>query len=272
VTPTSKTTKAAPAVAVTPTNKMPKIALASFMGTAIEFYDFNIYGTAAALVFAYAFFPALGEYAGTVVSFATLGVAFVARPFGAILFGHFGDRLGRKRTLVATMLTMGVATVLVGALPTAGTIGVAAPILLVLLRIGQGLAAGGEWAGAALLTSENAPRERRGFWAMFTNLGGAAANMLALSTFLVTSLVMSDETFVDYGWRFPFLVSAVLVIFGLYVRLKLDDTPVFKRQVASSGTSSLPFKEAFRHQWKQILLGAGALLMAFSFGYLAPPT
>ncbi|WP_435111714.1 MFS transporter [Nocardiopsis synnemataformans] len=247
---------------------MRKVALASFMGTVIEFYDFIIYGTAAALVFSQVFFPALGTHAGTVVSFATLGVAFVARPVGAILFGHFGDRMGRKRTLITTMLTMGVATVLIGLLPTAESIGVVAPILLILMRIAQGLAAGGEWAGAALFTSENAPKGRRGFWAMFTNLGGAAANMLAATTFLVTSVFMSDATFVSYGWRIPFVLSALLVVFGLYVRLKLDDTPVFTQQAKNGGTSSLPFKEAVRNQWKQILLSAGTLLLAFALNYM----
>jgi len=255
-------------VAQPPKNKMHKVAFASFIGTVVEFYDFGIYATAAALVFAHAFFPALGDYAGTVVSFATLGVAFVARPVGAILFGHFGDRLGRKRTLVATMTLMGVATVLIGLLPTAGSIGVVAPIVLVLLRVAQGLAAGGEWAGAALFTSEHAPKARRGFWAMFTNLGGAVANILSLSTFLVAALYMSDETFAAWGWRVPFLISIVLVAVGLYVRLKLEETPVFADEARQHGASALPFKEAFAKQWKEIFLGAGTLLTAFSFGYI----
>ncbi|HEY5853533.1 MAG TPA: MFS transporter [Aldersonia sp.] len=266
--PMTRRPLASPAADAASGKRMRKVALASFMGTVIEFYDFIIYGTAAALVFSEVFFPALGPREGTIVSFATLGVAFVARPFGAVLFGHFGDRLGRKRTLIATMLTMGVSTVLIGLLPSADKIGAVAPVLLIVLRVAQGLAAGGEWAGAALFTSENAPKHRRGFWSMFTNLGGAVANMLAASTFLITSFTMSDETFAAYGWRIPFLLSAVLVVFGLYIRLKLDDTPVFKEQAATGGTSSLPFAEAFRYQWKQIVLGAGTLLMAFSFNYL----
>lgn len=249
-------------------NKMPKVALASFMGTVIEFYDFGIYGTAAALVFASSFFPALGEQAGTVVAFATLGIAFAARPLGAILFGHWGDRLGRKRTLLATMLLMGVATVLIGLLPTAATIGIAAPIILIVLRVAQGIAAGGEWGGAALFTSENAPRGSRGFWAMFTNLGGAVANMLALTTFLITDLTMSDETFAAWGWRVPFLLSVLLVAVGLYIRLKIEETPVFAKEVGTRGRSALPIKEAFAHQWQSILLGAGALVTAFAFGYI----
>lgn len=264
------TTPITSTAATTTAPKMRKVALASFMGTVIEFYDFGIYATAAALVFAHAFFPALGQQAGTVVSYATLGVAFVARPLGSILFGHFGDRLGRKRTLIYTMSLMGLATVLIGLLPTAATIGAVAPIILVVLRIAQGVAAGGEWAGAALFTSEHAPKERRGFWAMFTNLGGAFANILALGTFLLTGLYMSDETFAAWGWRLPFLISIVLVAVGLYVRLRIEETPVFQaeaqRRRADGG--GLPFKEAFTHQWKEILLGAGALVMAFSLGYV----
>lgn len=250
------------------TNKMPKVAFASFMGTVIEFYDFGIFGTAAALVFAHAFFPALGTFAGTVVSFATLGVAFVARPFGSILFGHFGDRLGRKKTLISTMLMMGVATVLIGVLPTAANAGIIAPILLVLLRITQGVAAGGEWAGAALFTSENAPSDRRGFWSMFTNLGGAVANILALTTFFVTGLLMSNETFIAWGWRIPFLLSIVLVAVGLYTRFKLEESPVFAAEVKKRGTSKLPFMDALSNQWKEILLGAGAIVSFFAFGYV----
>lgn len=257
-----------PASTATP-RKMRRVAFASFMGTVIEFYDFGIYATAAALVFANAFFPALGAHAGTVVSYATLGVAFVARPLGSILFGHFGDRLGRKRTLIATMSLMGAATVLIGLLPTATSIGIAAPVALVVLRIAQGLAAGGEWAGAALFTSEHSPEDRRGFWAMFTNLGGAFANILALGTFLITGLTMTDETFVAWGWRLPFLISIVLVFVGLYARLRIEETPAFeaeaKRRRQGDG---LPFKEAFAHQWREILLGAGALVMAFSLGYV----
>lgn len=249
-------------------NKMPKVALASFMGTVIEFYDFGIYGTAAALVFASTFFPALGDQAGTVVSFATLGIAFAARPLGAILFGHWGDRLGRKRTLLATMLLMGVATVLIGLLPSAATIGIAAPVILITLRVAQGIAAGGEWGGAALFTSENAPPASRGFWAMFTNLGGAVANILALTTFLITGLTMSDETFVAWGWRIPFLISVVLVAVGLYIRLKIEETPVFAKEVQNNGRAGLPIKEAIANQWQTILLGSGALLAAFAFGYI----
>lgn len=260
-----------PGEAAPPTapRKMRKVAFASFMGTVIEFYDFSIYGTAAALVFASAFFSALGPQAATVVSFASLGVAFVARPLGSILFGHFGDRLGRKRTLIATMSTMGAATVLIGLLPTSTSIGVAAPILLVVLRIAQGLAAGGEWAGAALFTSEHSPKDRRGFWAMWTNLGGAIANVVALTVFLLAALYMSDATFADWGWRVPFLLSVVLVGVGLYVRLRIEETPAFEIEARRRRDGGgLPFKEAIAAGWKQILLGAGSLVMAFSLGYI----
>jgi MFS family permease len=249
-------------------NKMPKVAFASFMGTVIEFYDFNIFATASALVFATAYFPALGAQAGTIVVFATLGVAFVARPLGSIIFGHFGDRLGRKQTLITTMTLMGVSTVLIGLLPTAATVGVVAPIVLVTLRIAQGVAAGGEWAGAALFTAENAPKASRGFWGMFTNLGGAVANILALSTFLLASLFMTDATFADWGWRVPFLLSLGLFAVGLYVRLKLEETPVFATEAKQGEPRKLPFKEAFTNQWQQILLAAGTLVASFAFGYI----
>jgi MFS family permease len=257
----------APSLPIAPV-KMRRIAFASFVGTLVEFFDFSIYGTAAALVFPKVFFPALGPAAGTVASFAVFGVAFVARPFGSILFGHFGDRLGRKRTLIATMLTMGIATVLVGAMPTTDQIGVAAPILIVLLRILQGLAAGGEWAGAVLFTSENAPKAKRGVWSMLPSLGSATATTIANATFFFTSLGMSDATFSSWGWRVPFLASIVLVIVGLWVRLRVDETAVFKKEVARAGASRIPFLEAFRSQPRSILLATGTAIILFPFSYI----
>jgi MFS family permease len=247
---------------------MVKVAIASMMGTVIEFYDFLIFAAAAALVFGQVFFPALGEAAGTAASFATLGVAFVARPFGAVLFGHLGDRLGRKRTLIATMLLMGSSTVLIGLLPTPATIGVAAPIILVVLRVCQGFAAGGEWAGAVLFTSEHAPNDKRGFWSMFTNLGGAIASLLSLGTFFIADLIMSKADFLAYGWRIPFLLSGVLMLFGLWMRLTLVETPVFEQEKATSANTQLPFIEALQRQWREILLGGGALLMPFALYYM----
>lgn len=251
-----------------PDTPMVKVAIASLMGTVIEFYDFLIFAAAAALVFGQVFFPALGEAAGTAAAFATLGVAFVARPFGAVLFGHLGDRLGRKRTLIATMLLMGSSTVLIGLLPTPATIGVAAPVILVVLRVCQGFAAGGEWAGAVLFTSEHAPNDKRGFWSMFTNLGGAIASLLSLGTFFVADLAMSDADFLSYGWRIPFLLSGVLMLFGLWMRLTLAETPVFEQEKATGGQTQLPFVEAVRCQWREILLGGGALLMSFALYYM----
>jgi MFS family permease len=247
---------------------MKKVAAASFIGTVIEFYDFGIYGTAAALVFPQIFFPALGPAAGTVASFAALGVAFVARPFGSVLFGHLGDRLGRKKTLIATMLLMGISTILVGLMPTAAAIGIAAPILIVVLRILQGLAAGGEFAGAVLFSSENAPKAKRGFWAMMPSLGGGGAILLANLTFFLTAVLMSSETFLAWGWRVPFLASFLLVIFGLWVRLNVEETPVFKNQIARAGAARLPFAEAFKNQPRQILLATGAITMTFALTYI----
>ncbi|TWH10300.1 putative MFS family arabinose efflux permease [Rhodococcus rhodochrous J45] len=247
---------------------MKKVATASFIGTVIEFYDYNIYGVAAALVFPTVFFPALGAVAGTVASFATLGVAFVARPFGSVLFGHFGDRLGRKKTLIVTMMLMGVATLLVGLMPTATQIGVAAPILIVVLRILQGLAAGGEWGGAVLFVSEHAPKAKRGFWAMFPSLGGGGAIILANATFFGTAVGMSDETFLAWGWRIPFLASILLVAVGLWVRLSIDETPVFAKQIKNHGVARTPFLDAFKSQPRQVLLATGAAAFTMSLTYI----
>ena len=257
-----------PKVSNSTDTSMVRVAIASLVGTVIEFYDFLIFAAAAALVFGHVFFPALGEAAGTAAAFGTLGVAFIARPIGAILFGHIGDRLGRKRTLISTMVVMGLATVLLGLLPTPATIGVAAPILLVVLRLFQGLAAGGEWAGAVLFTSEHAPNDKRGFWSMFTNLGGAIASLLALGTFFIADLTMSQAEFQSYGWRIPFLLSAVLLLFGLWIRLKTAETPVFEQEKAHGAKTELPVIEALRRQWREILLGGGALLMPFALYYM----
>ncbi|GAA4432769.1 MHS family MFS transporter [Actinokineospora soli] len=249
------------------TTPMRRVALASCAGTTIEFYDFFIYGTAAALVFPKVFFPALGEAAGTVASFATFAVAFGARPLGAVLFGHFGDRLGRKKTLISTLLLMGIATVLIGCLPSAASIGVAAPLLLVLLRIAQGLAVGGEWAGATLLAAEYAPPAKRGLYAVFPQLGPALAFALSSTTFLIVNLFVGETSaaFIEWGWRVPFLLSAVLLAVGLYVRLAIEETPMF---VKADRVATAPIVGAFRHQWREILLAAGSLAMLFAFFYI----
>jgi metabolite-proton symporter len=251
-----------------PRNKMGRVAFASLIGTTIEFYDFFIYGTAAALVFESVFFPALGTAAGTAAAFATFGVAFVARPFGSIVFGHFGDRLGRKKTLVATLLLMGMATVAVGLLPSTESIGAAAPVLLVALRICQGVAVGGEWAGATLLTAENAPSRRRGRYALFPQLGPSLAFMLSSATFLVTTLSMSETSFATWGWRIPFLTSIVLVAVGLYVRLKIAESAVFTEAVGSRKATKLPIAAVLSRQPREVLLGAGAVVMTFAFFYV----
>ncbi|MFI9407091.1 MFS transporter [Nocardia sp. NPDC052316] len=251
-----------------------RVAIASCIGTTIEFYDFFIYGTAAALVFPKVFFPALGSTAGTVASFATFAVAFVARPVGAMIFGHFGDRIGRKKTLVSTLLLMGISTLLIGLLPGAATIGVAAPLILVLLRFGQGFAVGGEWAGATLLTAEYAPAGKRGLYAMFPQIGPAFAFALSSATFLITGTFLGDtnDDFLNWGWRIPFVFSIVLVGIGLYVRLAIDETPVFRanatQRALDPAPTRLPFLEAWRFQTKEILLSAGALAILFAFFYM----
>ncbi len=248
---------------------MRQVAIASCVGTTIEFYDFLIYGTAAALVFPKVFFPALGSTAGTVASFATFAVAFLARPVGAVIFGHLGDRIGRKRTLISTLLLMGIATVLIGLLPGAATIGVAAPILLVVLRFAQGLAVGGEWAGATLLTAEYAPPGQRGRYAMFPQLGPPIAITLSSATFLVTNLTLDNQSFLDYGWRIPFLISIVLVGAGLYVRLKIEETPVFRAGQRQQPTTHTPLREAFTQAPREILLAAGSVTIMLALGIAA---
>jgi MFS family permease len=249
---------------------MRRIAIASCVGTTIEFYDFFIYGTAAALVFPKVFFPALGPAAAAVASFATFAVAFVARPVGAVVFGHFGDRIGRKRTLISTLLVMGLATTLIGLLPSASTIGVTAPIVLVVLRFAQGFAVGGEWAGAALLTAEYAPGGSRGRYATYPQLGAFLAFGLSSLTFLATGLLMGDKdaAFLDYGWRIPFVLSALLVVVGLYVRLRIEETPVFRQateRAPALARSRPPFREAVLRQPREVLLAAGSLTIVFSF-------
>lgn len=259
---------------------MRRIALASCIGTTIEFYDFLIYGTAAALVFPVVFFPALGDAAGTVASLATFGVAFLARPIGAILFGHFGDRLGRKRTLIATLMLMGISTILIGLLPGAATLGIAAPVILVILRVLQGLAVGGEWAGATLLTAEYAPPKQRGRYAMFPQFGPSIAFALVSATFLLVNTTIGEEStgFVEYGWRIPFVASFILVAVGLYVRLRIEETPVFKAQQASNAakqatgsserSAAAPLLDVLKVQPREVLLGAGSMFMIFAFFYM----
>jgi metabolite-proton symporter len=249
---------------------MRRVAFASFVGTGIEYYDFYVYGTAAALVFPKVFFPEQTPVVAALLSFATFGVAFVARPVGSVIFGHIGDRIGRKRSLVTTLLIMGISTVAVGLIPPASAIGVAAPLLLVLLRFSQGLAVGGEWAGSALLSAEYAPPGRRGFYGMFTQLGVGAGLLLTNVVFLIVSSTIGETggAFLTWGWRLPFLFSAVLVGVALYVRLNVEETPIFKEEKATSSVVRAPVKDLFREQPKQVFLGAGSMVGITTFTFI----
>ncbi|KUI35261.1 MFS transporter [Mycobacterium sp. IS-1496] len=220
--------------------------LSSLVGTTIEWYDFFLYATAASLVFNQAFFPDQSSFVGTMLSFATFAVGFVVRPIGGFVFGHIGDRIGRKRTLALTMFLMGGATALMGVLPTAAQIGVLAPILLLLLRIAQGFALGGEWAGAVLLAVEHSPAKRRGFSGSVPQIGLALGLALGTGVFALLQVVLPEDAFLSYGWRIAFLVSVVLVIFGVVVRLKAEETPAFEKVRDDDQRSAVPIKEIFR--------------------------
>ncbi|MDY6999930.1 MAG: MFS transporter [Actinomycetota bacterium] len=244
-----------------------RVAIASFIGTTVEFYDFLIYGTAAALVFPQLFFPNAAPATGILLSFATFGVGFFARPLGGIVFGHFGDRVGRRRMLVYSLVGMGVSTVLIGLLPTYAQIGVAAPLLLTLLRLAQGFAVGGEWGGATLMAVEHASERRRGFYGAFPQMGAPAGTATAtLAFYLVAQL--PDEQFLSWGWRIPFLASAVLIAIGLVVRLTVTESPDFADLRQRAAVARTPIVEAFRKHWRQILLVAGAYLAQGVFAYI----
>ncbi|GAA2533986.1 MFS transporter [Mycolicibacterium diernhoferi] len=244
-----------------------RAAVASFIGTTVEFYDFLIYGTAAALVFPKLFFPSASPAAGVLLSFATFGVGFVARPLGGIVFGHFGDRLGRKRMLVYSLLLMGGSTVAMGLLPTYAQLGVAAPLLLTLLRLLQGFAVGGEWGGATLMAVEHAPPQHKGFYGAFPQMGAPAGTAVATCAFYVVSQ-LPDDQFLSWGWRIPFLASAILIVIGLVIRLSLTESPDFAVVQERSAVLALPIAEAFRRHWRQILLVAGAYLSQGVFAYI----
>ncbi|MGW4955725.1 MFS transporter [Nonomuraea sp. NPDC004186] len=246
-----------------------RIAAASLIGTAIEFYDFYIYGTAAALVLNTAFFPGMDPVAGNLAAFSTFAVAFLSRPLGSALFGHWGDRVGRKSMLVVSLLVMGLSTVAIGLLPGYAAIGVIAPVLLVLLRFTQGIGLGGEWGGAALLATEHAPPGRRGLYAMFPQLGPSAGFIVANGLFLVLGETLSDEQFGAWGWRLPFVASLLLVIVGLYVRLKISETPVFQAAMDQRRIAKVPIVALLRQQWRRVLLGAGAMTVAYTLFYTA---
>ncbi len=244
-----------------------RIAVASFIGTAIEFYDFYIYGLAVAMVIGPVFFPEASPDAQKLNAFLTFGLAFLARPLGSVLFGHYGDRIGRKATLVASLLVMGFSTVLIGFLPGYDVAGWIAPLLLCLLRFGQGIGLGGEWAGAALLAVESAPQGERSRFGMFPQLGPPAGFLFAVGGFLMLSGWLDDAHFRSWGWRIPFIASITLVLIGLYVRLKLAETPVFAH--ASPARTALPFAEVVRHHWGSALLGALSLVVCYAIFYVA---
>jgi len=245
-----------------------RIAFASFIGTAIEFYDFYIYGLAVAMVIGPIFFPNSDPAVQALNAFLTFGIAFLARPFGALLFGHFGDRIGRKTTLVASLLVMGISTMLIGVLPSYEMVGWVAPALLCLLRFGQGIGLGGEWGGAALLAAEYAPKGKRGWFGMFPQLGPPVGFLFAVGSFLLLANTLDDAAFRDWGWRIPFLASAVLVVVGLYVRLRLEETPVFTQAVKTHAPVKLPLAQLFAHHTKPLLLGALLMVVCYALFYI----
>ena len=245
------------------------IAFASFIGTAIEFYDFYIYAMASALVIGQVFFPASDPATQALNAFLTFGIAFIARPLGAIVFGHFGDRVGRKTTLASSLLLMGISTLLIGCLPGYDTLGTWAAVLLCLLRFGQGLGLGGEWGGAALLATENAPAGKRGWFGMFPQLGPSVGFLLATLSFLVLSLYLTDAEFKAWGWRIPFFASALLVIVGLYIRFKLAETPAFAKALAQHHTHKTPIKSLLTSHICPVLLGAFAMTVCYNLFYTA---
>ncbi|MEY4335617.1 MAG: hypothetical protein RLZZ45_536 [Bacteroidota bacterium] len=251
-----------------PTTKPRKLLMASMVGTMIEYFDFYIYSTAAVLVFPKLFFPMSSPTAATLESLATFALAFFARPLGAALFGHFGDRIGRKATLVAALLTMGPSTVAIGLLPGYASIGVAAPLLLAIFRFGQGLGLGGEWGGAVLLAAEYAPTKKKAWYGMFPQLGAPLGFLLSNGSFLILGKFLSNEDFLSWGWRIPFIASAILVFVGLYVRLNIEETPDFQKVIASKGQVKVPMYTVFRKHTKMLVLGSLASTTTFVVFYL----
>ncbi|MDD7964782.1 MFS transporter [Actinomycetospora lemnae] len=239
-----------------------RAVLSSYLGSVIEYYDFLLYATASAVVFAKVFFSTLDPLVGTVASFGTLATGYLARPLGGILFGHFGDRVGRKKMLVVTMTLMGVVSVLIGVLPTYAQIGVWAPILLVLLRVLQGVAVGGEWGGAVLMSAEHAT-SRRGLWASFTNAGAPSGMVLSTAALAGAAAVAGEQGFLSWGWRIPFLLSAVLLAVGLFVRARVEETPVFARASSDAAPSAPPLLEVLRRHPRNLLLSIGIGFGAF---------
>jgi MFS transporter, MHS family, shikimate and dehydroshikimate transport protein len=247
-----------------------RVAVASLIGTSLEYYDYFIFGTASALVFSKVFFPELSPTGGALASFAIFAVSFIVRPIGAVVFGHFGDRIGRKRLTILTILLMGAATFGVGLVPSVETVGVLAPVLLVLARILQGLGVSGEWGGAVLLAVEHAPKRLRGFYGSFPMMGLSVGLFLGTAAFFLLDL-MPDEQFLSWGWRIPFLLSIVLVLVALYIRLNIDETPAFKAaqsEYVEQQRRSLPIVETLRHHWRSVLKAMGLKLAGDVQGYI----
>lgn len=249
-------------------NSKGRVLFASLIGTTIEFFDFYIYATAAVLVFPHLFFPSADPTSAMLQSFATFAIAFFARPVGAAVFGHYGDRIGRKATLVAALMTMGVSTVAIGLLPTFETAGVLAPLLLALCRLGQGLGLGGEWGGAVLLATENAPPGRKAWYGMFPQLGAPIGFILATGSFLLLSDLLPDEAFFAWGWRIPFIASALLVFVGLWVRLKIHETPDFQKTLDRHERVRVPLVTVFAEHKGRLLAGTFGALATFVLFYL----
>ncbi|PZE26466.1 MFS transporter [Curtobacterium sp. MCBD17_028] len=264
----------ATSVAAPTTNPRSRVVIASLVGTSIEFYDFYVYATAAVLVFPSLFFPNESAVASQLSSFVTFALAFFARPVGSIIFGHFGDRIGRKTTLVASLLVMGSATFLIGVLPTFAQIGVWAPVLLAVMRFCQGVGLGGEWSGAALLATENAPSGRRGVFGSLPQLGAPIGFLIANGVFIVLNALMpaaagqaASPAFQSFGWRIPFLLSAVLVVIGLYVRFKLIESPVFTGVVESGAVAKVPLGRVFRTSWRAVVVGTFGMVATYVLFY-----
>ena len=244
-------------------NSLKHVLFGSLIGTTIEFFDFYIYANAAVLVFPQLFFPGSDSTISTIESLATFSIAFFARPIGSVVFGHYGDKIGRKTTLVVALLTMGVSTVAIGFLPTYASIGIAAPLLLMLFRFGQGLGLGGEWGGAVLLAIENAPPGKRAWYGMFPQLGAPIGLLLSGGTFLLLSDTLTEEQFFDYGWRIPFIASAALVVVGFYIRLKITETPSFLASLETKKMVEIPMMELLKSYKRELVFGTLAAVTTF---------
>jgi metabolite-proton symporter len=253
---------------ISSTTMQRRVALSSLIGTTIEWYDYFIYGSAAALVFAPQFFPGVDPMAGLLASFATFAVGFLARPVGGIVMGHFGDRVGRKSMLVLSMILMGGATMLIGLLPNYAVIGVAAPVLLVLLRLVQGFGVGGEWGGAVLMSVEHAPRAKRSFYGSIVQMGLPLGIIVSNLIFIIILNTISPEAFAAWGWRIPFLLSALLVVVGFVIRIRITESPSFARLKESNSVARRPLATLLRFQWKPLLIGSLASIAAPALGYL----